>query len=71
MTYSGKSALSYTYEYDVHGNITAIYDSGMPAVTCVYDELNQLIRENNAIANKTWVYTYDEREKRRRFEYVF
>lgn len=49
---------TYTYTYDVRGNITAISD-GSKTTTYVYDSLDQLIRENNQAAGKTWVYTYD------------
>ena len=38
-----------------------IYPNCALQASYVYDDLNQLIRENNATANKTWVYTYDER----------
>ena len=36
--------------------------------TYVYDSANQLIRENNQAANKTWVWTYDDAAKQ---EYVY
>ena len=49
---------TYTYTYDVRGNITAIAD-GTYTTTYVYDGLDQLTRENNQAAGKTWVYTYD------------
>ena len=49
---------TYTYTYDVRGNITAIAD-GTYTTTYVYDGLDQLTRENNQAAGKTWVYNYD------------
>ena len=49
---------TYTYTYDVRGNITAIAD-GTYTSTYVYDGLDQLTRENNQAAGKTWVYAYD------------
>ena len=61
MTYSGYSSAAYTYSYDARGNITAVYKGGTLQASYVYDDLNQLVRENNVAANKTWVYTYDER----------
>ena len=46
------------YTYDSNGNITAIKEGGKTN-TYVYDELNQLTRENNAALNKTVTYRYD------------
>jgi len=34
--------------------------NGGYTTTYVYDSANQLIRENNQEAGKTWVWTYDE-----------
>lgn len=50
---------SYTYTYDVDGNITKIVDGNNKQITYVYDDLGQLLRENNQILGKTYVYTYD------------
>ena len=61
LTYSGRSTSAYVYEYDARGNITAVYKNGTRQASYVYDDLNQLVRENNVTANKTWVYTYDIR----------
>ena len=33
--------------------------SGTKVITYQYDELNQLIRENNGVLNETILYTYD------------
>ena len=49
---------SYTYEYDGNGNITKITYGGQ-SIEYVYDSQNQLIRENNQITGKTWVWSYD------------
>ena len=54
-TTDSKSA---NYTYDARGNITAISD-GTNTTSYVYDSLDQLTRENNQAAGKTWVYTYD------------
>lgn len=59
----------YYYEYDGKGNITKIcsadYGSDILPIeseicSYVYDEVNQLVRENDAIADKTYVYVYDK-----------
>ena len=47
-----------TYEYDVNGNITKIQDNEGTS-TYEYDEMNQMVRENNHILNKTVTYIYD------------
>lgn len=56
----------YSYEYDHNGNITKIEKTPRPDSTeplkkdtFVYDERNQLIRENSQNQNKTIVYDYD------------
>ena len=65
---------AYDYAYDVSGNITAIFkadraDTNSDAIeiansaeyrSYAYDNLNQLIRENNASNNKTTAFSYDE-----------
>ena len=61
VTYSGTSTSAYTYSYDARGNITEVRKNGSLVASYAYDDLNQLVRENNVTANKTWVYTYDER----------
>ncbi len=53
---------TFGYTYDGSGNISKITDKTGTASkdsTFVYDEANQLIRENNAYTNKTVTYTYD------------
>ena len=49
---------NYAYTYDANGNITSIVCDGK-TTSYVYDALNQLTRENNESAGKTWVWTYD------------
>jgi len=53
-------ALVYHYTYDANGNITQIKD-GNNALLCryTYDTMGQMIREDNAVLNKTYVYAYD------------
>lgn len=58
------SYTGYSYDYDANGNITAEYSlnaSGTETLRYgyVYDELNQLVRVNDAVAQKTYTYTYD------------
>ena len=53
---------TFSYAYNGSGNISKITDKvGTTAKesTFVYDEANQLIRENNSYTNKTVTYTYD------------
>ena len=49
---------SWEYTYDAAGNITKIV-CGEKSITYQYDELNQLIRENNGVLGTTVLYTYD------------
>ena len=54
----------FRYSYDSMGNISSVERSSdgenySAYVSYVYDSYNQLVRENNAPAGKTWVYTYD------------
>ena len=48
-----------TYTYDDRGNITSISD-GTNTTRYTYDALDQLIREDNQAAGKTWIYTYEQ-----------
>ena len=47
------------YTYDQKGNIRVITVGGYRKAKYYYDELNQLIREENKWLNKTITYTYD------------
>jgi RHS repeat-associated protein len=49
----------YSYTYDKNGNILTISDSGTLKAKYTYDELNELTREDNAVLNKSIVYSYD------------
>lgn len=49
---------AYEYTYDANGNITSIQDASGRS-TFLYDEGNQLIRENNHALNQTLTYGYD------------
>lgn len=54
---TNQETLSYTY--DDNYNITEISKNGVLTQSYVYDEDNQLVRENNLDLNKTVTYTYD------------
>lgn len=54
----------FAYDYDNNGNIIAEYKQGVNGAktlrySYVYDELNQLVRVNDKVANTTYVYEYD------------
>ena len=55
----GGTNVTCSYAYDDNGNITSISD-GTNVTTYAYDTANQLVRENNQAANRTWVWTYDD-----------
>ena len=55
----GGVARTYTFTYDVNGNITKIVDSAGYTCRYVYDDLGQLIREDDGYTNHTYLYTYD------------
>ncbi|MBQ7380030.1 MAG: RHS repeat-associated core domain-containing protein [Clostridia bacterium] len=50
---------TYSYTYDDYGNITAITDIYGKVTKYYYDDLQQLIREDNPYYNQTYEYTYD------------
>ena len=52
-------ATAYSYTYDMRGNITSVSVDGSVQYRYVYDNLSQLIREDNIPKNKTYVYAYD------------
>jgi len=58
-TVNDTSAITYTYSYDHAGNITRIVYSTGKEIRYVYDDIGQLIREDNGVYNNTYVYTYD------------
>lgn len=53
-----EGGVSTSYEYDGNENITKIA-SGTSSITYAYDELNQLIREDNSGTQQTIGYVYD------------
>ena len=55
----GDYNITYSYTYDDNGNILSISD-GTNTTSYVYDSANQLTRENNQAAGKTWIWTYDD-----------
>ena len=55
----GETSSSYSYTYDLFGNIQTITDSAGKVTKYHYDDLQQLVREDNPYTNKTYVYTYD------------
>lgn len=55
----GSNKTSYAYTYDANGNITKITLSTGAEYRYVYDDIGQLIREDNTSLSRTYVYTYD------------
>ena len=49
---------SFGYAYDSNGNILTVSNGGK-TTKYTYDSANQLVREDNQQANKTWYWTYD------------
>ncbi len=55
------AAKTLVYEYDIKGNITLIQEQpSNQKITYKYNELNELVRENNPYINKTIIYSYDQ-----------
>ena len=48
----------YTYEYDALNRLTAVKENGTIKLKYTYDAMSRLAREDNAYANKTYVYEY-------------
>jgi len=61
ITNGTNDAISYTY--DVLGNIETITEGNTLKATYYYDEISQLIREDNVYLNKTITYEWDLRRK--------
>ena len=63
-TYSTKvnsyDTVSYTFTYDDNGNITKILYNNGEEINYAYDDLGQLIREDNEPLYRTYVFTYDD-----------
>ena len=57
---AAQDVTTYGFTYDENGNITEICDSeGSVQRKYYYDELGQLVREDNRALGKTYVWTYD------------
>lgn len=54
------TAVTSTYTYDGNGNITKIALSTGAENRYVYDDLGQLIREDNTTQSRTYMYEYDD-----------
>lgn len=64
--HNGKFSISegVRYKYDNSGNIIERWEKGEFTSAYSYDHLNRLIREDNAILEKTWLFTYDKNGNR-------
>ena len=51
--------IDFQYTYDGNGNIITITNDSNDIASYEYDALGQLVRENNAVSDKTYVYQYD------------
>ena len=65
----GKSVVKTTIGYNDPSSTTATgqvrtWKSGATTYTYAYDSFDQLVRENNQAAGKTWTYAYDDDGKR-------
>lgn len=61
---NSNTATTYTYTYDVRGNITQIVDNTGKVTKYYYDDIGQLTREDNPYLNKSYSYTYDKNGNR-------
>ncbi len=69
---SGQSK-TYAYTYDGVGNIQTITDQNGQITRYAYDDLGQLIREDNPYLGKSYTYTYDHagnRTSRKTYAYT-
>jgi RHS repeat-associated protein len=51
---------TYTYNYNTDGDIESIEKNGVTISSYEYDLLGELIRENDIVSGKTYLYNYDE-----------
>ena len=58
-TVNSNASTTYTYTYDNNGYITKIVDSNGKEVRYFYDDIGQLIREDNELKSYTYTYDYD------------
>jgi len=63
-TVNGASLVEYEYTYDENGNIIGVYENGEQKLAYAYDTLGQLVREDNAYTDNSFVYTYDKNGNR-------
>jgi len=69
---AGETVTVYTYTYDEKGNIESVND-GTNTTSYVYDDANQLLRENNQAGGFTHTWEYDNAgniQKRREYAYT-
>ena len=59
-TTPGGTNTTYTYTYDSNGNVTKITSSTGAEYRYFYDDLGQLVREDNTVDGVTYVYSYDK-----------
>ena len=50
---------THTFTYDENGNITQVSDASGVLYKYTYDDLGQLVREDNRALNKSYTFTYD------------
>ena len=51
--------MTFDYTYDALGNILTVKENGELKISYAYDELNQLVREDNSYLGRTVTYAYD------------
>ena len=56
---NGNDSFVNTYTYDSNGNITKIRYNNGTEIRYYYDDLSQLVREDNVKIGKTYLYEYD------------
>ena len=61
---NSNTTTTYTYTYDINGNITQIVDNNGKVTRYYYDDVGQLIREDNPYYNNSVKYTYDNNGNR-------
>ena len=59
-TLTNTAGESNVYKFDKNNNIKSITKDDKEVASYKYDGLEQLVRENDEVADKTYVYTYDE-----------
>ncbi|MCM1368220.1 MAG: polymorphic toxin-type HINT domain-containing protein [Roseburia sp.] len=47
------------FTYDENGNILTVSENGRLSVRYAYDDLDRLVREDNVLLGKTYLYSYD------------